>query len=238
MSPADASISLLTKPSADRRALSPFGTFIDRLLQTFEDRRPGLTEETLKKGEKACEQYFLQVYENESARLRELVSGQEHLSQQARDALLVEVDKLIRTVVVPAYVRLTGRFTPRERNDFYLVREGLHLLERVGWGVAGVLVGALVMRGPSPVWAKEAMVPFMVAGLFFPNLRSYLTLRRYEKDLNELVLRADREAGRIDVAYLLSDARRAELSPVQAVGGEASSDSTKAKMSRDKEGVS
>lgn len=213
----DLSISLLTKPSKDRRSLSPFGAFIDRLLQAFEDRRPGLTEETLKKGDKACEQYFLQAYESEAPRLREQVQGQEHLSQQARDALFAEVDKLIRTVVVPAYVRLTARFTPRERNDFYLVREGLHLLERVGWGVAGVVVGALAMRGPLPMLAKEAMVPFMVAGLFFPNLRSYFTYRRYEKDLNELVLRADREAGRIDVAYLMSDARRAELSPVQPV---------------------
>ncbi|HEY3452063.1 MAG TPA: hypothetical protein VGK67_37230 [Myxococcales bacterium] len=222
MSPAESSISLVTKPSADRRSRSPFGTFIDRLLQTFEDRRPGLTGETLKKGERACEQFFLQVYEQESARLREQVSAQEHLSTEARDALFVEVDKLIRTVVVPAYVRLTARFTPRERNDFYAVREGLHVLERLGWGVAGMAVGAFVVWAPFiPIWSKEAIVPFMVAGLFFPNLRSYFTFRRYEKDLNELVLRADREAGRIDVAYLLSDARRAELSPVQGLGGEA-----------------
>jgi len=218
MSPAD-SISLITKPSTAKRALSPLGVFIDRLLQTFEDRRPGLTEENLKLGDRACERFFIEVYEKESARLREQINGQEHLAQDAKDALFAEVDRLIRTVVVPAYVRLTGRFTPRERNDFYLVREGLHALERVGWGIAGIAVGSFVVWAPFiPIWSKEAVVPFMIAGLFLPNLRGWWSYKRYEKDLNDLVMRADREAGRIDIAYLLSGVQRAGLSPVQAVG--------------------
>jgi hypothetical protein len=177
-------IGLLLKPATGRHALSPLGTFIDRLLQTFEDRRPGLTDESLRLGDRACERFFTEVYEKEQPRLKELIGGQEHLSAEARDALCTEVDRLIRTVVVPAYVRLTARFTPRERNDFYVVREGLHALERVGWGVAGMALGAFVVWAPFiPLWSKEWVLPFTVAGLFLPNLRSYLALRRYEKEI-------------------------------------------------------
>ena len=212
-------IALLMKPAAGKRTLSPLGVFIDRLLQTFEDRRPGLSDESLRLGERACERFFDEVYEKESPRLRELIDGQDHLAPQAKQALFAEVDRLVRTVVLPAYVRLTARFTPRERNDFYLAREGLHALERVGWGVAGVALGALVVWAPFiPLNEKEWVLPFMLAGLFLPNLRAYLAFRRYEKELNTLVQRADREAGRIDVAYLLSGARgSAAAAPVQAL---------------------
>jgi hypothetical protein len=208
---------------AGKRGLSPLGLFIDRLLQTFEDRRPGLTEENLKLGDRACERFFLDIYDKERPRLRELVGGMEHLPEEARAALFNEVDRLIRTVVLPAYLRLTVRFTPRERNDFYLIREGLHALERVGWGVAGVVVGALVVWAPFiPLNAKEWILPFMMTGLFLPELRRYLSFRGYEKELNQLVARADREAGRIDVAYLLSGVQPGLVSAVEPMGqGEA-----------------
>ncbi len=39
------------------------------------------------------------------------------------------------SVVIPAYVRTTFRFTPRERNDFYLTEESIHALERIGFTI-------------------------------------------------------------------------------------------------------
>jgi len=205
MSPTDLQ---MLRPTSGGRSLSPFGTFIDRLIQAFEDRRAGLSDEDLRSGEKACEPFFVQIYEAERPRLQELVREQEHLSAAGTTALFAEVDRLIRTVVLPAYLRLTVRFTPRERNDFYVSREGLHALERIGLGLAGMAVGAFVVWAPFiPIWSKEAVIPFMVGGLLFPNLRRYVAFRRYESELNKLVLQANREAGRVDVAYLLDEHR-------------------------------
>jgi hypothetical protein len=53
----------------------------------------------------------------------------------------------------------------------------------------------------------------MAVGLVFPNLRTWLALRRYERDLNKLVARADREVSRLDVAYLLNPERAAQVAP-------------------------
>lgn len=192
--------------------LSPFGAFIDRLLQTFEDCRPGLTDAAAAQGEKAVDAYFTQVYEREQGRLLEHVrEHSSHLSLPAAEALYRELDRLIRAVVIPAYVRLAARITPRERNDFYLARDPFHGLERVAWGIAGIALGFLAIRAPFiPLWSKEWVVPFMAVGLFFPNLRSYLALRRFERELNKLVARADREVARIDVAYLMRPEAAAE----------------------------
>jgi len=185
--------------------LSPFGAFVDRLVQTFEDCRPGLSDHAVRQGEKAVEAYFLEVYERERARLLERVREQSaHLSLPAAEALYRELDRLIRAVVVPAYVRLAERITPRERNDFYLTRGPLHALERLAWGVAGIALGLLAIKASFiPLWSKEWVLPFMALGLVFPNLRSYLALRRFERELNRLVERLDREVARIDVAYLM-----------------------------------
>jgi hypothetical protein len=113
------------------------------------------------------------------------------------------VDDLIRKVVIPAYVRLAVRFTPRERNGFYLSQEPFHGLERFGWAVAGVAVGALVIFAPFiPLWSKEWIIPFMLGGLVFPNVRRFLMVRQYEGELNRLVAKADDEIARIDSHYL------------------------------------
>lgn len=221
----------MLRPVSGGRALSPFGAFIDRLIQTFEDRRAGLTDAQLREGEEACAPFFAQVYEQERERLRELVREQEHLSPEGTAALFLEVDRLVRTVVLPAYLRLTVRFTPRERNDFFLSRDGLHTLERVGWGVAGVALGAFfVWARFLPLWSREAVIPAMVVGgLLFPNLRRYLSFRRYERELNKLVLQANREVGRIDVAYLLGEHREGLQPVVSAPETAAESDPTKSK---------
>ena len=42
----------------------------------------------------------------------------------------------------------------------------------------------------------------MLGGLVFPNIRRFLTMRQYERELNHIVARADDEIGRIDAHYL------------------------------------
>jgi hypothetical protein len=175
---------------------------MDSLVQTFENCRHGLPDEAVAGGTDAVAAYFSSIYEKESPRLREAV--QQFVPASSADGLWREIDGLVRTVVIPAYSRLATKYTPRERNDFHFA-DRLHGLERVAWGAAGMLLGVFVIWAPFvPLWSKEWILPFMIAGLLFPELRRFLAVRDYEGRLNTLVERADREVARLDYAYLLS----------------------------------
>jgi hypothetical protein len=178
--------------------------FVDSLLQTYENCRAGLTDETLLAGSKGVFAFFSALYDKERPRLREIVRIHEMaLSDRAREELFAGVDEHVRNVVIPAYVRLAGRFTARERNDFYLTPEGLHAVERVGWGAAGIALGAFLVWAPFiPIWGKEWVLVFAVGGLVFPNVRRFLALRRYQAELNRLVARADDEIWRMDLGLM------------------------------------
>lgn len=177
---------------------------VDTLIQAFEDRRLGLSSEQLAAGGPAVAGYFLEVYEQERPRIRaELDENEPHLTEAGRAAMFGEIDQLIREMIIPAYTRLSAAFTPKERRDFYHVPDGLHLLERLGWAFLGLLIGFFVLWARFiPLWTKELVLPLVIAGLVYPELRRFLALRRYERDLNQLVARADRELVRIDRAYL------------------------------------
>lgn len=186
--------------------------FVDSLVQAFENCRPGLTDELLAGGPGPAEAFFRDVYQKEVPRLVDVIRQEEpHLSPAARDEYLQKIDDLVRKVLIPAYVREALRFTPKERNAFYLLPEAAHGVERVLWGGAGMALGSFVVWAPFiPLWEKAWILPFTVGGLFVPNIRTYLALRGYEKRLNELVGKADREISRIDTAYLTSPESLAE----------------------------
>lgn len=209
----------LLSPSRPRAGGRVLDGFVDSLLQTFENCRAGLSDETLRAGNEAVEAYFAELYEKERHRLAETVSTQGlHLSGPARARLLDKVEALIRKVVIPAYARYCRRFTVRERNDFYLLPDSLHAAERLLWGAAGLGLGGFVVWAPFiPLWSKEWVLVFAVGGLVFPNLRRVLSLRRYAADLNGVVGRADDEIWRMDMALLTSGASLAP--PVEALGG-------------------
>jgi hypothetical protein len=175
--------------------------FVDSLVQTFENSRAGITAEMLAARE--VEAFFRDMYEGEVRALRERVSHLGHLSTPEQEELFQRVDERIRRVVLPAYARLASSFTPRERNDFYLAPETLHGVERVGWALVGVVLGAFVVEAPFiPIWSKEWVLVFGVGGFVFPTLRRYLALRRYQRHLNDLVARTDDEIWRLDLGYL------------------------------------
>jgi hypothetical protein len=196
----------------------PLEGFLDSLLQSFENCRPGLSDELLGAEGESPEAFFTSLYVKEIPRLRDTIRREESLlGRGAQEEVFQKVDDLIRKVVIPAYVRLAVRFTPRERNAFYLAPEPWHGLERFGWAVAGVIVGVLVVLAPFiPLWSKEWIIPFMLAGLIFPNIRRFLTLRRYEGELNRLVVRADDEILRIDAHTLTAAETAAEGVPAAA----------------------
>jgi hypothetical protein len=184
------------------------GGFIDSLLQGFENRRVGLSDATLRSGDTAVQAFVVELYEKEVPRLEETVRLFETgMPDGVQRDIFATVDGLIRSVVLPAYTRLVRRFTIRERNDFYLLPEGLHGLERFAWGIGGMALGGFVIWAPFiPIWQKEWVLLFVLGGLLFPNIRRYLALRRYESDLNGTVAHADDEIRRTELAYLASGA--------------------------------
>ncbi len=180
--------------------------FVDSLVQTFENCRPGLPDEALQQGIERASAFFLDLYEKEIPRLLQIIHEEEPLlTSEAREEVFEKVDGLIKRVVIPAYARVSVSFTSRQRNDFYALREPWHGVERLGWGFAGMLLGVFIIWAPFiPIWSKEWVVPFMIAGLFFPNIRRYLSFRRYANEINDLVSRTDQEILRVCRAYLTS----------------------------------
>lgn len=197
-------LSLLARGS--RGSVPMLDGFLDGLLQGFENCRPGLADRLLEADAEGAVRFFFDLYEKERPRLLETIRSEEpHLTDEARAEYARRVDGLIRDVVIPAYLRVALRFTRRERNQFFLVPEPWHGLERVGWAVAGIALGGFVVLAPFiPLTAKEWVLPFFLAGLVFPTLRRTLALRSYEAELNGVVARADAEIARIDTAYLTS----------------------------------
>jgi hypothetical protein len=193
---------------ASRRMLDGF---MDSLVQMFENCRPGLSEQKLASGSEV-ERFFLELYEKEQTRLvQSLELLEAHLSPDQRRDFFERIDERIRKVVIPGYTRLAATFTRKERNDFYVLQEPLHGVERLGWTTFGTALGALAVWAPFiPIWEKEWILPFAIAGLFFPNLRRYFTIRRYQSELNGLVARADDEIWRMDLAYMTDGLERRE----------------------------
>jgi hypothetical protein len=190
------------------RAGQTLGGFVDSLLQGFENRRAGLTDDVAHAGGQAALDFFGEVYAQEAPRLHEAVAlPAAAMPEGAQHALGRQADELIRNVVVPAYARLAAPFTRAERNDFYLAPPAWHGLERAGWAVAGMVLGAFVIWAPFiPLWEKEWILPFTLVGLFLPNLRRVVALRRYQRELNRLVARTDDEIWRLQLACLTSGA--------------------------------
>jgi hypothetical protein len=189
--------------------------FVDSLIQSFENCRAGLSDEALSRPADV-ETFFAQLYDKERPRLTELVQlSYSHLSDADRQGLLEKIDGRIRDILIPAYARVAGRFTARERNDFYLSHESWHALERLGFAAAAMVIGAFVVWAPFiPIWSKEWVAVFALGGLVFPDLRRLLSWKRYEAELNTLVSRTDDEIFRMDLALLTHEPPHASLAPV------------------------
>lgn len=185
--------------------------FLDRLVQTFENCRPGLTDETVARGAQPVVEFYTAIYEKEVVLLRQAMDREHaHLPDAVRADLQQRVDERIRQVLIPAYARLAGPLTGRERNDFFVLPARLHGTERMAFAVAGMLLGLFVIWAPFiPLWEKEWVLPFAVGGVFFPEIRRYFALKRYEAELNRLVARLDDEIWRMDLAYWTEEASAA-----------------------------
>lgn len=214
---------LALRAGGTHRSSGALDGFVDALLQKFENCRPGIHDDQTGPSGETPEAFFGRLYDEEVPRLKDQIRIEEpQLSSGERSLVFAKVDGMIRSVVLPAYVRLSSRFTLRERNGFYVAPDPLHGLERLGWAVAGLVLGGLVVWAPFiPLWSKEWVLPFMLGGLFFPDLRGFLSVRRYERELNRLVSNVDDEISRLNVRLLLRPAEPGEP-PLTLPAGEES----------------
>jgi len=219
------------------------GGAIDGLLQAFENCRAGLPDEAVRGDGAAAREYFTEIYEKERPRLVEALRAQSvYLSAKAQDELVEGVDDRIRRVVIPAYARLTGPFTRRERNDFYVAPDGWHGIERAGWILAGLLAGLLMVRAIFlPLWIREWSILLFPAGFLLPSLRRYFAFKRYEAELNRLAVRAEREITRLDLALMAGAAPKAPVAidadPTTSDGGTAPPPPSRTRSGVKKEGA-
>jgi hypothetical protein len=197
--------SALARVSPREAALSPLGSFVDSLVQAFEDRRAGLKDAELDPA--AAERFFGELYQRERERLLgTLRLTDPQLAAVQRERLRDEIDTFAHRVLVPAFARLSVAFTARERNDFFLLRGPGRVVERVAIVAGATVLGALVVWAPFiPLWSKHWVWVFGLGGLFGPELRRYLAWRGYGRALNDLVASADRELERLRNAYLLEE---------------------------------
>jgi hypothetical protein len=205
------------------RSAGALGGFVDSLLQKFENCRPGLGDDRSGPAGESAETFFARLYAEEVPRLKDQIRIEEpQLGADERAAVFAKVDGMVRGVVLPAYVRLSSRYTARERNGFYLAPEPFHGLERFGWALAGAALGGLVVWAPFiPLWSKEWVLPFLLGGLFFPELRRVLAVRTYERELNRLVASVDDEVSRLNVRLLFESRAPAEERPAVTEEGRA-----------------
>ena len=75
-----------------------------------------------------------------------------------------------------------------------------------------------------------------MGGLVFPELRRWFSFRTYERELNEVVSRADREIARIDLAYLTDATSVAERAARDAAEQGAGSRARAAESAAEREG--
>ena len=107
---------LLARAMRPDKAAPTLSVGMESLLQTFENCRQGMPDAALRGDREAAERFFLDIYEKEVPRLREVIRVEEaHLSDERNEQFFTEVDQLVRRVVIPAYVREAQGFTPRER---------------------------------------------------------------------------------------------------------------------------
>jgi hypothetical protein len=173
--------------------------FVASILQSFENCRAGLSDEAAREGGSRAEAFFRDLYERERERLGPAAAAQAHLAPAARAELQARVDALARNVLLPAYTRLACAHTVGERKGFYAAPPSLRELERLGFALLGLVLGALAVYAPfipvaSPLW----MIASTVGGFAFPNIRGALARRRYREAIAGLQADADREILRLD----------------------------------------
>ena len=189
-----------THPPGHRRTLDGF---VDSLLQTFENSRPGLTAEMLAKG--GVEAFFRDLYEKEvRAPPGEDRPPHPPLRRTSSEELFQRVDERIRKVVLPAYARLASTLHAARAERLLPDARGAARPGAPGLGARLGLPSAPSWSGrpSSPSGRRSGCWSSAWAASCSRACAAIFALRRYQQELNDLVTRTDDEIWRLDLGYM------------------------------------
>ena len=97
------------------------------------------------------------------------------------------LEKEVDEVVLPQYVAAAREMNELESNHFHIWRDG-DLGARFAFALAGLIIGSIIVAVPF-IRIYEEMFAFALTavGFLYPDLKRFMTERRYMKVLNRLV---------------------------------------------------
>jgi hypothetical protein len=97
------------------------------------------------------------------------------------------LEKEIDDVVLPQYVAAAREMNELESNNFHLWRGG-DLSARFVFALMGLIIGSIIIALPFIPIAEDLFAFALTAiGFLYPDLKRFMTQRRYMKVLNRLV---------------------------------------------------
>jgi len=97
------------------------------------------------------------------------------------------LEKEVDEVVLPQYVAAASEMNELEANHFNIWRDG-DLGARFAFALAGLIIGSIIIALPFiPIFEEMFAFALTAVGFLYPDLKRFMTERRYMKVLNRLV---------------------------------------------------
>ena len=97
------------------------------------------------------------------------------------------LEKEVDEVVLPQYVAAAREMSELESNHFNIWRDG-DLGARFAFALAGLIIGSIIIALPFiPIFEEMFAFALTAVGFLYPDLKRFMTERRYMKVLNRLV---------------------------------------------------
>jgi hypothetical protein len=125
----------------------------------------------------------------------------EKLAEVNWETLEKEVDE----VVLPQYVAAAREMSELESNHFNIWRDG-DLGARFAFALAGLIIGSIIIALPFiPIFEEMFAFALTAVGFLYPDLKRFMTERRYMKVLNRLVTDSAKYQENSRLHYMTSD---------------------------------
>jgi hypothetical protein len=145
------------------------------VLQECEHHRRSFEEATFDADVRTCA----------NAKLAEVKAAYDEFGGSA--AYWETLEKEVDEVVLPQYVAAAGEMNELESNHFHIWRDG-DLSARFVFALIGLIIGSIIIALPFiPIFEEMFAFALTAIGFLYPDLKRFMTERRYMKVLNRLV---------------------------------------------------
>jgi hypothetical protein len=114
------------------------------------------------------------------------------------------LEKEVDDVVLPQYTAAAREMNALEANHFGIWRDG-DLGARIAFALAGLVIGSIIIASPFiPIFEDIFAFATTAIGFLYPDLKRFMTQRRYMKVLNRLVTDSARYQENSRLHYMTS----------------------------------